>query len=259
MRIALTLLSALAYSTQAATLPQLSDYPIPKVAFNAMAMLSSWSNLGNVGTFDAIDVALGIDGAYAIDSSYAVWNYSTLTGAKKATWNEHGLTASKISPLITGDLAWINATSSVPYMSLLGFDLELGNSSTCATDLVVSLMTTPYIVTCTNEIWTYDTTALSWYVVAITELTSAGVHPVAISVDINENLWAVDSATNVWSQNTTSGVWTQVATSLGSAAVSDISVGVDGSVWVVRDYNSKSDIPQPWQYVSKSDSFVNFG
>lgn len=107
-------------------------------------------------------MALGIDGVYAIDTSYAVWNYSTLTGAKKATWNKQGLTAAKISPLITGDLAWIDKSSSVPYMSILGVSTELGNSTTCASDLVVSAIATPYIVTCTHEIWTFVLASLAW-------------------------------------------------------------------------------------------------
>lgn len=62
----------------------------------------------------------------------------------------------------------------------------------------------------------------------------------AISVDINENLWAVDSATNVWSQNYTTGVWTQVSAS-AKVGATDISVGIDGSVWVTRvDPKTKS-------------------
>jgi hypothetical protein len=84
MRKAFTLIT-LAYSAQSLTMPtipQLSDYPIPGIAYTALNWLSSWSDLKNVGTFNAIDVALGLDGAYAIDSSHNVWNYSTLTGAK---------------------------------------------------------------------------------------------------------------------------------------------------------------------------------
>jgi hypothetical protein len=66
------------------------------------------------------------------------------------------------------------------------------------------------------------------------------VTPTAISVDVNENLWIVDSATNVWCQNTTTGVWTQVDSS-STIGATDISIGIDGSVWVSRvDPTTKS-------------------
>ncbi len=211
MRIAplsLSLLCALMASTNAVTIPQISDYSIPSFAYKIISMLSTWSDTSNVDSFDAIDVAIGLDGVYAIDASYNVWNYSTLTDAKKATWNDHDLTALKISPLITGDLAYIDSSDGTVYYTLLGVTSQLGDASVCATDLVVSLLVTPYIITCTNEVWTYIVADLAWSVVPITEITSAGTYPVAISVDVNENLWVVDDDTNVWSQNATTGDWT---------------------------------------------------
>lgn len=201
MRLALTLLIALAGSTNASslpTIPQISSYNIPSIAYKMISKLVSWTDTKNVGTFKATDVAIGIDGVYAIDTSYAVWNYSTLTGAKSTTWNKHGLTASKIVPLITGDLAYINSTNSYPYLTVSGVTLSMGNATFTATDLSVSLAVTPYIITGTNKIWVYVLTSLIWQVVPITEITAASTYPVSISVDVNENLWIVDHATNVW-------------------------------------------------------------
>ena len=160
--ILLSFLSTLIATTYAVTIPQVTDYNIPSIAYKVINMLASWSDLSNVGTFNAKDVAVGIDGVYAIDTSYKVWNYSTLTGAKKATWNDQSLVASKISPLITGDLAYINHTVSTVYITLLGVTARIGNTSNCASDLAVSLTTTSYIITCKNEIWTYVVADLAW-------------------------------------------------------------------------------------------------
>jgi hypothetical protein len=257
--ILLCFISSLIATTYAVTIPQITDYSIPSIAYTIIHMLASWSDLKNVGTFNAKDVAVGLDGVYAIDTSYKVWNYSVLTGAKKATWNDHSLVAAKISPLITGDLAYIDKTDSTVYITLLGVTARIGNTSNCASDLAVSLMATSYIITCTNEIWTYVLTDLVWQVVPITELTAAGTYPVAISVDVDENLWVVDHATNVWSQNTTTGVWTKVS-SASTVGATDISVGIDGSVWISRlNPSGKSGLTDTAQYISNSDSFFSFG
>lgn len=98
MKNTLTICAAafLASTTSAidtSSIPQISAYPIPAIAYTALKWGTSWSSGKNIkdAGFKAIDANIGLYGTYAIDTSYNVWNYSTLTDAKSATWNDHGI------------------------------------------------------------------------------------------------------------------------------------------------------------------------
>lgn len=169
----LTLATALLLSGSQAiatsSIPQISDYSIPAFAYTVMSRVVSWSSEKNQknGPFSAIDAAIGLYGTYAIDTSYAVWNYSTLTGAKSASWNSQGISATKIVSLLTGDIAWIDKNGA-PQFTILGSSnmssFIQANSSVpfTAVDIGVSLSFEPTIITNSGKVWTFDLTKFSW-------------------------------------------------------------------------------------------------
>jgi hypothetical protein len=79
--ILLSFLSILIATTSAVIIPQITDYSLHPIVYTVIRMFAYWSDLNNIDTFKAIDVAVGIDGVYGIDIHNNVWNYSVLTGA----------------------------------------------------------------------------------------------------------------------------------------------------------------------------------
>ena len=57
------------------TVPQISSYPIPGIAFKLMSWVATWSSRKNIDDagFKAVDAALGLYGTHAIDSSDNIW------------------------------------------------------------------------------------------------------------------------------------------------------------------------------------------
>jgi len=113
MRIAtLSAIAALllASSTQAISIPQLSDYSIPSFAYSLGALFTTWGNQKNLKAstpWDAVDAALGLYGVYGLDSSDNIYNLTS------GTWTDLGITGIKIQTLLIGGVMYVNTTGSV--------------------------------------------------------------------------------------------------------------------------------------------------
>ena len=97
-----------------------------------------------------------------------------------------------------------------------------------AVDFCVGLTFTPYMITDNGGLWLYNTSNTEWDIIDVSDFGKT--YPIAFAISITDELWVVTSDGSVW-QGTTYGGFTEIAANAGAT---DISVGMDGSVWISR-------------------------
>lgn len=161
-----------------------------------------------------------------------------------------------MSELLAGGFMWINNADKSLNISLAGIVSRVGTGSEHAADFAVSPQLAAYLINSTGSIFYNNivTNIANLSHIAWTQVPFSGIAK-AIAVDFNGNAYVVDALGNVWN-GTHTGSWVQMSkgNTVGATA---ISVGLDGSVWVVIPNGSKKNPANvAGQYCASNDKFV---
>lgn len=149
-----------------------------------------------------------------------------------------GKTVAKMTTLIDGSAVWIDDTGKL-FADFLGNEVELGDTTECLNDISVSALLKIVGITCSDAIETIDYTDILSGWTSIT-FNPVSVTPVAVSVDSLENILVVGDDGKVY--NGTDNDFVEIGANTDfTINAKDISVTIEGSVWVILEDEDGND------------------